>query len=47
MKTPSEEEMEEFLAAMEATGFRRARELAPLMLQFSLSDDSLALDAGG
>lgn len=36
----------EFMDAMEAEGFRRADELAPLMLKFALSEDSLDIEAG-
>jgi hypothetical protein len=34
------EEVEEFLAAMEASGFRRARELPDLLLRYCLTDNS-------
>jgi hypothetical protein len=36
----------EFLDAMEADGFHRADELAPLMLKFALSENSLDIEAG-
>ena len=40
------EEVEEFVAAVKASGFARANEMGDFLLQFYVCDNSLAIEAG-